>query len=68
MIDDYNQRIRNINGYLYPVDKVSGYTLKQLQDALVGARSWSQWRDNIKNKYDNPTEMYIDELFNNWPN
>jgi hypothetical protein len=24
---------------------------------------------NIKNKYDNnPTEQYIDELFNNWPN
>lgn len=24
------------------------------------------WRDNIKTKYDNPTEVYIDELFNNW--
>ncbi|MBQ0907545.1 hypothetical protein KBJ98_02390 [Flavobacterium sp. F-328] len=22
--------------------------------------------DNIKNRYDNPTEIYLDELFNNW--
>jgi hypothetical protein len=39
---------------------------KQLQDALIGARLWGQWKDNIKNKYDNPTEIFLDELFNNW--
>jgi hypothetical protein len=39
---------------------------KQLQDALIGARLWNGWKDNIKNKYDNPTEIYLDELFNNW--
>jgi hypothetical protein len=42
--------------------------IKQLQDALVGAKSWAQWRDNIKNRYDNRTEIYLDELFNNWEN
>jgi hypothetical protein len=39
---------------------------KQLQDALIGAKLWGGWKDNIKNKYDNPTEIYLDELFNNW--
>jgi hypothetical protein len=63
MIDNFNQRTYST---AYPIDRVNGYTLKQLQDALVGAKSWSQWRDNIKNKYDNPTEIYLDELFNNW--
>ena len=33
---------------------------------IVGARSWTQWRDNIKSRYANPTEEYLDELFNNW--
>lgn len=66
MTDNFNQR--SVYGVAYPNDRVSGYTLKQLQDALVDARSWWQWRDNIKNKYDNPTEIYLDELFNNWTN
>jgi hypothetical protein len=65
MTEDYNQRI---NGFAYPIDRVSGYTINQLEQALIGARSWWQWRDNIKNKYNNPTEIYLDELFNNWEN
>ena len=66
MIDTVNQR--NLYGSSYPIDRVSGYTIKQLENALVGAKSWWQWRDNIKSKYSNPTEIYLDELFNNWPN
>jgi hypothetical protein len=80
MIDDFNQRIiRDALGNIrygsnglplqnltLPIDNVSGYTLKELQDALIGARLWGQWKDNIKNKYANPTEIYLDELFNNW--
>ena len=64
MIDDINQR--DIYGILYPIDRVRGYTIKQLEGALVGAKSWNQWRDNIKNRYNNATENYLDELFNNW--
>ncbi|RYC52150.1 hypothetical protein [Flagellimonas olearia] len=64
MIDDVNQR--NIYGSHYPIDRVQGYTIKQLEGALVGAKSWNQWRDNIKNRYNNTTEKYLDELFNNW--
>ncbi len=65
MFDDFNQRTR---GTQFPIDRVSGYTLKQLEDGLIGARSWTQWRNNIKKKFDNPTEQFVDELFNNWPN
>jgi len=64
MIDIENQRIRY--GAAFPIDRVSSYTLPQLEQALVGARSWWQWRDNIRNRYNNPTEMFLDELFNNW--
>lgn len=64
LTDDFNQR--SVNGYAYPIDRVSGYTLKQVESALYGARSWWQWRDNLKNRFDNPTEQYVDELFNNW--
>lgn len=64
MIDDINQR--NEYGLAYPIDRVRGYTIKQLEGALVGAKSWNQWRDNIKNRYNNTTENYLDELFNNW--
>lgn len=64
MIDNMNQR--DSFGNTYPIDNVSGYTIRQLQFAMVGASSWHEWRDNIKNRYDNPTEIYLDELFNNW--
>lgn len=66
MIDDFNQRAEYSSSY--PIDRVENYTLKQLEDALVGAKSWNQWRDNIKSKYSNSTEIHLDELFNNWPN
>ncbi|OOV28884.1 hypothetical protein BXU11_02795 [Flavobacterium sp. LM5] len=63
MLDYFNQRSF---GYGYPVDNVSGYNINQLQGALIGASSWNEWRDNIKNRNNNPTEIYLDELFNNW--
>ena len=66
MLDDINQR--NEYGHAYPIDRVKGYSVKQLENCLIGAKSWWQWRDNIKRKYNNPTEKYLDELFNNWPN
>jgi hypothetical protein len=64
MIDDFNQSV--IFDNRFPIDRVNGYTLKQLEQSLIGARHWGQWRDNVKNKYDNPTEQFVDELFNNW--
>lgn len=68
MIDNINQRITPTLNNSLPIDRVSGYTILQLQNALISSRSWWQWRDNIKNRYNNPTEGNLDELFNNWTN
>jgi hypothetical protein len=45
---------------------VNGYTVKQLEDGLRGAKSWTDWRNNIKARHNNSTESFVDELFNNW--
>ena len=49
----------------YP-DRVQGYTIKQLEDALLGQRTWQGWKNNIKNLYNNGTENYLDNAFNHW--
>jgi hypothetical protein len=71
MIDNINQRtdLRYGNGNTdWPVDRVSGYSIVQLEQALKGARTWWGWRDNIRNRYSNSTEGNLNELFDNWPN
>ncbi|WP_284459618.1 hypothetical protein [Chryseobacterium sp.] len=65
MIDGHNQN--GMYGVGYPADRVTGYTASQLEQALKGSRNWYQWRDKIKNNYSNPTSIYLDELFANWP-
>ncbi|MFP4046916.1 MAG: hypothetical protein ACLFT4_04050, partial [Bacteroidales bacterium] len=47
-------------GYKTYNDRVSGYTIKQIENALKGQRNWNGWRDNIKNKYSNETENNLD--------
>lgn len=64
MIDNINQR--DNYGSAFPIDHVNGYTIKQLEDGLIGAKSWIDWRNNIKATSNNPTEIFVDELFNNW--
>ena len=46
-------------------DKVSGYTITQIEQALIGCNTWNKWRDNIK-KYNNNTKQHVDELFEAW--
>ena len=53
---------------LYLNDDVHGYTIRQIEDALIGQREWNGWRDNIKNRYNNETEENLDELFAYWDN
>jgi hypothetical protein len=67
MIDNFNQRAV-YRSTAFPADRVENYTIKELELALVGAKSWGQWRDNIESLFNNPTEIFLDELFNNWPN
>lgn len=63
MIDNSNQRD---DGAAFPQDNVNGYTLSQLEVALVGEQTWIQWRSSIIDLYDNNTEGNLVELFNNW--
>ncbi len=47
-------------------DRVSGYTIKQIEDALVNVRTWNEWRDNIKNMHENSTESHLNSAFTYW--
>ena len=64
MIDnpsDVNEGSENLT-----LDNVEGYTIRQIEDALQGQKSWNDWRNEIKNRYDNGTENNLDALFAHW--
>jgi hypothetical protein len=64
LIDSFNQRIY---GSTYPQDRVSGYNINQIENSLKNTNSWGEWKENVKKQNpNNPTNQYIDELFNNW--
>ena len=48
------------------LDNVTGYTIRQIEDALDGQRTWDGWRDNIKSRYNNGTRDNLDALFDYW--
>ncbi len=63
LIDENNQG-QGMGGGIVPNDQVEHYTLSQLEGALLYSPvSWWQWRDNIKEMFDNLTEGYVDYLF-----
>ena len=68
LIDNYNQRFRVDPGNLdYPIDNVTGYTIRNIEDALVNKRTMNDWRDALKiNKPTGVTNAQIDELFLNY--
>lgn len=47
-------------------DQVEEYSMHQIEQALKNAKKWDEWKNNIKNKYDNETESHLDNLFNYW--
>jgi hypothetical protein len=47
-------------------DRVKGYTIRQIEDALDGETTWNEWKTNIKNSYENETEDKLDALFEYW--
>ena len=49
-------------------DNVHGYTIKQIEDVLPDTSSWNEWKNNLKNKYENDTEENLDALFAHWGN
>lgn len=65
LMDNDNQRITRGTGR--PVDRVSGYSISQIESALKGATSWNKFRDKVKNiNSSNSDDNEIDELFANW--
>ena len=47
-------------------DRLSGYTIRQIEDALQGQATWDGWKTRLKQLYNNPTERYVDEAFRYW--
>ncbi len=49
-------------------DNVSGYNIKQLEDALRGKLTWDSWRNNIKTMYNinTATDTNINNAFTYW--
>lgn len=47
------------------IDNVTGYTMKQIENALNGALTWDEWKDKIK-KYNNETSQNVDATFIYW--
>jgi len=69
LLDDLNQRAEHdYNPTDYPIDRVKGYTLSQIECSLKGANTLAQWRDKLKSLYENETEQYLDELFEQYIN
>ena len=44
LVDNFNQNVRDSK---WPVDKVNGYTLQQIQSALIGSRYPNTWRNKL---------------------
>ena len=47
-------------------DNVEGYSIRQIEDALINQTSWENWKNNIKSKFHNETKDNLDALFNHW--
>ncbi|HIP48529.1 MAG TPA: hypothetical protein EYG92_06135 [Lutibacter sp.] len=52
--------------FKYYYDQVTGYSIRQIEDALVGERYWNNWKNDIKNSYNNATENNLDSSFDFW--
>lgn len=75
LIDNLNQN--TVLGNHLPVDRVSGYTLSQIQAALKTSRTIGEWESRLKSMYNNSTETMLSDVFgyaqavyanrNNWP-
>ena len=62
LMDSFNQRSKSNE---YPLDRVSGYTLRQIAYALKGAHNLDNWKNNLK-RINNPTSAYLDEYFDQY--
>lgn len=66
LIDNEQDKDNNHGKSSRQGDNVTGYSMYQIESALIGCDTWIKWRNNIKIKYNNETEKYIDQLFTIW--
>lgn len=59
LIDDVNQRDFSAN---LPQDRVSGYTLTQIQTALNGSHTVNAFYNKLFNLYNNSTKVHLDTI------
>ena len=66
MIDpNYSSSLDNENRGLWN-DDVSGYSIRQIEDALQNRRTWEEWETSIINLHNNPYEKNLPALFDFW--
>lgn len=63
LIDNLNQGITPPNSG-FPADRVIGYNLNQIQNALNKCRDINCWESKLRSNFNNPTENNLSELFN----
>jgi hypothetical protein len=68
LIDNENQRLTRtpLFGINLPIDQVTGYTILQIENTLSSSGNFAGWRNQLFDRYNNPTEANLTELFNNW--
>ncbi|PCJ97093.1 MAG: hypothetical protein COA50_05495 [Flavobacteriaceae bacterium] len=64
LVDDYNQNYRISD--IYPIDRVKGYKLKQIQTSLNNSRGPHRWKESLIEKHYNSTEGFVNELFDSY--
>lgn len=60
LVDVFNQ---NSAYTLYPLDRVKGYTLNQIQSSLNNCRELDCWENKLRDNYSNSTEPFLDDIF-----
>lgn len=66
LVDDFNQRTGIPHAIPRPIDRVRGYTLRQIQTSLEHARGPHGWKENLIRQHDNATEGFVEELFDEY--
>lgn len=66
LMDNHNQRVV-LSTPAVPDDRVDGYTIEQIEDAMNSSvLTFNDWRDRLRDNYNNPTENNLNALFGSW--
>lgn len=67
----YDSKKEDFVDYTTPkwyIDNVSNYSLPQIEKSLKNSRTAISWMNNLKELYQNETEIYLDDAFTFWSN